>query len=161
MFLLSLWVWNPHRLPQQSLQTPFSRSFRGLSEPCRRPARRPGVLLFSTCKHPTGCPAAPWSARAVLILCPVLCLCHGRRSRLFPGPPCHGLAETTRWLRAADGGCSSSCCPAVHPQLGAALCRPRSPTPLWFQPRGVRDPLCSQLCCFEFQPRSVHRRNGP
>lgn len=37
----------------------FNHWFRDLSEPCKHPTQHPGVLLFSTCTRPTGCPAAP------------------------------------------------------------------------------------------------------
>lgn len=75
----------------------FSRWFRGLSEPCRRPARRPGVLSFSTCTHPTGCPAVPWSVqgeRGHLSLVHGLGL--GLQSPLCPDLSCPDLAQSKK-----------------------------------------------------------------
>lgn len=41
----------------------FNRWFQDLSVPCRHPTPHRGVLLFSTCMHPIGCPAVPWSVQ--------------------------------------------------------------------------------------------------
>lgn len=72
----------------------FNHWFLDLSEPCKHPTRHPGVLLFSTCMHPTGCPAAPWSVpgeQGHLSLVHGLGLC--RQSPLFPDLSYPDLAQ--------------------------------------------------------------------
>lgn len=61
----------------------FNHWFRDLSEPCKHPTQHPGVLLFSTCTRPTGCPAALGQYRASKGTSPLV---HGPRP-LPPKPP--------------------------------------------------------------------------
>ena len=92
----------------------FSHWFRDLSEPCRHPTQHPGVLLFSTCTHPTGCPAAPWSVQGEqghLSLVHGLGLC--LQSPLFPDLSYPDLAQrkkkrtVTSMFNGYNGKCPS------------------------------------------------------